>query len=251
MPFLPGKFVWFEHLSPDPSAAVSFYERLLGWRVDAAPTGAEPYRMIMNGDQGIGGFRAAQPGLPSRWLAYLSVADVDAVYAAALTAGAQSQLAPTDFGPVGRAATITDPTGATLALWKSVQGDRSDVEPVAVGDWYWTELSTPDEDAALAFYETVFGFTHDTMDMGAQGTYYLLMKDGALRAGLALSPEGTPPMWLPYVRVEDADASAALAASLGAQIGVPPTDVPDVGRFAMLIDPFGAALALMRAKPGT
>ena len=33
---------------------------------------------------------------------------------------------------------------------------------------------TPDEKKALAFYEGVFGYTHDSMDMGPQGTYYLL-----------------------------------------------------------------------------
>lgn len=249
MTHLPGKFVWFEHACPDTSAAASFYERLLGWHIETMPVGDQVYKMIKNGDDAIGGLRTATPGIPSHWISYLSVPDVDAAYAAALAAGAASQLAPTDYGPIGRAAAITDPTGANLCLWKDAQGDRADVERTPLGDWYWNELCTPDEARSLAFYESVFGFTHDRMDMGAQGTYYILMKDGKMRGGLARAPDGTPPMWLPYVHVADADASAAQATALGAQIGVPPTDIPGVGRFTMIIDPFGAALALMKSNP--
>lgn len=249
MSHLPGKFVWFEHVSADTAAAASFYERLLGWRVDTVPVGDETYRMIMNGEAGIGGFRTAAPGLPGQWVSYLSVPDVDAAFAAAIAAGADARMAPTDFGPVGRGATITDPTGASLALWRGTQGDRPDTESTPLGDWYWNELVTPDETIALGFYEAVFGYTHDSMDMGAQGTYYLLMHDGKMRAGLSRAPDGTPPMWLPYIHVADADALAALAPTLGAQVAVPPTDVPGVGRFTMLIDPFGASIALMRSNP--
>ena len=56
-----------------------------------------------------------------------------------------------------------------------------------------------------------------------------------------------PPMWLPYVKVNDCDASAAKAQQLGARaIVVPPTDIPNIGRFCVLLDPFGAAIALMK-----
>jgi uncharacterized protein len=250
---LPGKFVWFEHVSNDTAKARAFYEPLFGWHVEAMALGAQSYPMVMNGSEGIGGLRQADPGVPNHWASYLSVADVDRSFAAATQAGAKALMAPTDFAPVGRGAAIADPTGAALCLWTSAGDDRADPQQTPVGDWYWNELWTPDAKKALAFYEKVFGFTHDTMDMGAQGSYFLL-KDGAgkMRGGLMQSTDAkAPPMWLPYVHVADCDAAAAQARKLGArEIVVPPTDIPNVGRFAVLIDPLGAAVAVIKGTPG-
>lgn len=248
MSHLPGKFVWFEHACPDPARARAFYEPLVGWHVESMPRGAESYALILNGKDGIGGLRRAVPGAASCWVSYLSVPDVDAGMRAAIAAGATGLMPPTDFG-VGRAAGLADPTGALVALWKASEGDRPDVERPPVGDWFWNELWTTDAARALGFYERVFGYTHDAMDMGPQGTYYLLKgSDGVMRAGLmqATAP-ATGSMWLPYIHVADCDATVARAKQLGAPtVCVAPTDIPDVGRFAVLIDPTGATFAVIK-----
>ena len=57
-----------------------------------------------------------------------------------------------------------------------------------------------------------------------------------------------PPAWLPYVSVADCDATAKRAAALGARAIVPPVDMPDVGRFAVLMDPLGAVIGAIRGK---
>ena len=250
MSYLPGKFVWFEHVSSDIKGARDFYGALCGWSVQSEPMGEQSYDMIMNSGQAIGGFRTAEPGMPSHWISYLSVSDVDKSFAAATAAGAKGLMPPTNFGDVGRAAAIADPTGAAVCLWKGAQGDPQDVEKTPLGGWFWNELFTPDAKAAVAFYEKAFGFKHDAMDMGAQGTYYVL-KDGAgkMRAGVMQQPPGmaVPAHWLPYVHVADCDAAVAKATQLGAKsIVVPPTDIPEVGRFAVVIDPLGAAIALIK-----
>jgi uncharacterized protein len=87
------------------------------------------------------------------------------------------------------------------------------------------------------------------MDMGPQGLYYLLKTGDVMRAGLARSvvPKARS-MWLPYVAVDDCDASATKARALGAQVVHGPTDIPGVGRFAILVDTLGAALAIMRGS---
>jgi predicted enzyme related to lactoylglutathione lyase len=246
-----GKFVWFEHMSPDPTQARKFYDSLLGWHTELTPMGGpEPYPLIMNGSDGIGGFRTAPPGVPAMWMSYLSVADVDATHKAALAAGAKSLMAPEDFGAVGRGATLADPTGAAFSIFRNAQGDRADATPTPAGDWCWNELMSPDELKALAFYEKVFGYEHDSMDMGAMGQYYLLKKDGTMRGGLMHAPmPDTPSMWVPYVAVADCDAVAAKARTLGAQVVVEPQDIPNVGRFATFIDPQGAMLAVMKPAP--
>lgn len=249
MEYLHGKFIWFKHMSQDIDRARTFYDALFGWRSEpVAMGGAEPYPMIHNGEHDIGGYRKGPTGAPAHWVSYLSVADVNASFQAVTAAGGKPLMPPTDFGPVGRGAAVADPTGASFALWKSAQGDRPDVAETALGDWYWNELWTTDEKKALSFYESTFGFASEGMDMGPMGTYYILKKDGKPRAGLMKSTEPQAgSMWLPYVRVADCDASVAKAKSLGAQITVPPTDIPNIGRFSVLLDPLGAALAVMRA----
>jgi predicted enzyme related to lactoylglutathione lyase len=57
--------------------------------------------------------------------------------------------------------------------------------------------------------------------------------------------EGVPPHWGVYVTVDDVDTSARKAEELGAKTIVPPTDIPEVGRFYMFQDPQGAVLSVI------
>lgn len=247
MHHLHGKFVWFEHLSGDTAAAHKFYAALLGWHIEMTPMGGpEPYPMIMNGKEAIGGFRAAPAGAPSLWMSYVSVADVDASYKAALAAGAKGMMPPQDFGQAGRGATLADPTGAVFSLWKSTHDDRADSAKTAAGDWHWNELMTSDEKKALAFYTQVFGYTTDSMDIGEAGKYHMLTTGNLPRGGVMRSPmPDMPVMWMPYVAVADCDATAAKARKLGAMIIVEPRDMPGVGRFGAVLDAQGATLGFI------
>src|SRR4051812_47826233 len=189
MSYHPGKFVWFEHFSNDPGKATEFYQSLFGWKIANMPMGEQAYPLISNAERGIGGLRILQPRDAQRWLAYLSVPDVDASYQAALAAGATGRLPPQDFPTVGRGAEIVDPTGAVVALWKGSQPDPDDIENAAAGDWVWNELMVHDPQKALAFYESVFGYTHEEMDMGQQGKYYVLKgPDSNRRGGIMKAP---------------------------------------------------------------
>jgi uncharacterized protein len=68
-----------------------------------------------------------------------------------------------------------------------------------------------------------------------------------MRAGLMQSVEPkAQPLWLPYVAVDDCDTVAARARKLSGQVVSAPQDVPGIGRFAILVDPLGAAIAVMR-----
>jgi uncharacterized protein len=251
MNHLQGKFVWYEHLSNDVGAARQFYEGLFGWHTEPMLVGEQRYAMILNGGDGIGGYDTATAGTPAQWRSYVSVTDVDLSYRAALAAGGVSLEAPHDVGPMGRSASFTDPTGAALALWCGAQGDPADVALAPDGTFCWNELMTADPKRALAFYEVVIGYSHTVMDMGPQGHYYLLSAGGEQRGGLMKSPmPEAPTMWQPYVKVADADACAAKATGLGAKLLVPPTDIPGVGRFAVLLDTTGASIAVIKLLAG-
>jgi predicted enzyme related to lactoylglutathione lyase len=248
MAYLHGKFMWFQHFSDDVPKARAFYAALFGWKTDPVPMGAEPYPLIQNAGQGIGGFRAAPPGGPNHWMSYLSVPDVDAATNAAQAAGAKVLMPPTDFAPVGRGAALADPTGAVFSVWKGTGDDPPDTEPVPPGAWYWNECWTPRRDAALAFYETVFGFGHETMT-SRTGPYHILMKGGIARGGIMQADtDGPPATWMPYVSVADCDGTAKRAEQLGAHVGLPPTDIPDVGRITLIRDTCGALIGAIKGK---
>jgi uncharacterized protein len=251
MSHLPGKFVWFEHLSADIPKARKFYDALFGWHTESIPMGAQRYSMILNGDgttsEGIGGYRGVDAAARPAWMSYLSVTDVDASYVAALAAGASALSPPTDFGPFGRGATLTDPTGAAFSIWKSAQGDQPDAAKTPIGSWCWNELWTTDDARALAFYEQVFGYAHDTMELGADGIYYMVKTGEIARGGVMHSVRAdAPSMWLPYVAVADCDATATRARALGGKVLMEPSDIPSVGRYAIAEDTLGAAIAFIK-----
>ncbi|MBL8482973.1 MAG: VOC family protein [Rhodocyclaceae bacterium] len=247
MAYLPGKFVWYEHMSDDVERARAFYGALFGWTSDPVDMGGMPYHMIQNGARGIGGFRTGEIAWPAMWMSYMSVEDVDGAVGRAAALGAKVLLPPTDFPPVGRGAMLTDPQGAVFSVWRSAEGDPPESGGQS-GDWCWNELSTPDDLAALAFYEQAFGYRHISRDMGDFVYHILTRADGGMCGGLMRTPLGAPPQpfWTPYVVVEDADAIAARAPELGGMLCYGPQDIPDVGRFAVLADPQNAVFAVLK-----
>jgi len=247
---LPGKFVWFELVSRDAKKAQAFYGEVLGWKVKPFPMGDFTYEMIFAGETMIGGYAAPRNDRqPSHWISYVSVEDVDATAKAAAANGGKVIGAPYDIPGVGRTARIADPQGAELSPFKNAMGDPADALPPA-GGWAWNELHTTDVTKALQFYEKVLGFSSRAMDMGPGGTYHILSRGGVERGGVtSYLPSGVPPHWLPYVAVEDADATIARARRLGATIPFGPEDIVGVGRIGALQDPTGAALAIIKPLP--
>jgi predicted enzyme related to lactoylglutathione lyase len=119
------------------------------------------------------------------------------------------------------------------------------------GRFVWHELMTTDTDAATDFYSHVVPWK--TQDSGMPS--YTLWMSGKYRAGgLMALPDGngtaTPPHWLVYVGTPDVDATAAAARGLGGNVLKEPEDIPNVGRFAVLSDPQGAAFAVFKPHPG-
>jgi hypothetical protein len=121
----------------------------------------------------------------------------------------------------------------------------------APGTPCWVDVFTPDPEAARAFYGAVFGWSAGE-EVG-EG-YWLLERDGGgVVAGLGRltedqAQEGMPPAWSMYVRVEDADATAALASQLGGKVAVAPFTVEGVGRIAVVHDAQDAVLLLLEAS---
>ena len=120
------------------------------------------------------------------------------------------------------------------------------------GTFVWNELATSDVDGAKAFYTELLGWKAEDMPMpGGEGPYTILKAGDAMAGGMFKMEgegfQGAPPHWMSYVEVADVDATAEKVSSLGGKVMQPPFDVPGVGRIAMIADPQGAVLALMKS----
>lgn len=122
------------------------------------------------------------------------------------------------------------------------------------GRFVWHDLMTTDPDGAVGFYTAVAGWGTDTWDgMGPDNPYTMWMAgEGNSIGGVVQLPAeaqkgGVPAHWLTYVATPDVDATVEQAIGIGGHVRVPPTDIPTVGRFAVLVDPQGGQFAAFTA----
>jgi predicted enzyme related to lactoylglutathione lyase len=124
---------------------------------------------------------------------------------------------------------------------------------IVSGRFDWHELWTLDSAASTGFYTHIFPWTTQLFDKDSG--YTLFMGKNGADAGchkLAADSNGhaIKPRWNTYISAADVDATVPLATAQGATVVVPPTDIPHVGRFAMLADPQGAVFGLLcRTEP--
>jgi len=183
-----------------------------------------------------------QLGVPSHWNSYVSVASADESAKRAQELGGKILAPAFDVMDAGRMAVLQDPTGAVISVWQPKRhiGAKILREPGALG---WTELLTNDTAAAEKFYTQLFGWKAKVSPEYTEFSVGSSPDAGMMK----LDPKwgDVPPHWMPYFQVNDCDATAAKATADGGQIHVPPSDIPNVGRFAMLADPQGATLAVI------
>lgn len=121
------------------------------------------------------------------------------------------------------------------------------------GVFVWNELATSDVEGAKRFYTEVIGWTVDTVPMGDGGHYHILKDGEQMRGGLMSTdeiPGDVPPHWMAYIGVDDVDATCGKVAAAGGQVLNGPFDVPGVGRMAVIMDPQGAAVSIMKSEDG-
>jgi len=112
-------FVHVELQTNDPASAKKFYTSLFGWKLQDVPMPGGTYTMIdVGGGTGGGMMRNPIPGAPSHWLSYVAVDDIHASTKKVKELGAMVLVDVTEVGEFGWMSAFTDPTGATLAMWK-------------------------------------------------------------------------------------------------------------------------------------
>jgi uncharacterized protein len=249
-----GRFVWYELLTTDVPGAIAFYTEVVGWT--SQPWGDQGYHMWVGSQGPLGGLialpePARKMGASPYWQANVQVPNVDETVEQVKRLGGKVIVAE-DVPTVGRFAVISDPQGAVIAVF-TPSGDMESHDTAKPGEFSWHELYSSDHEAGFAFYHKIVGWERiSEFDMGPMGKYLLWGRGGKQLGGMMTmtgmkTPDGrdVPPSWLYYITTADLDAALARAKAKGARVINGPMPVPGGQRIVQLLDPQGAAFALV------
>jgi predicted enzyme related to lactoylglutathione lyase len=254
-----GQLIWYELMTPDAEASKAFYDSVVGWQIGEPVAEFQGYRMInRSDDRAAGGVlpltdEMQQHGARPIWLGYIGVDDTDAAVAAIEEAGGKSLMPAMDIPNVGRIAMVADPQGAPFYVMKPIPpadkpNAQSDVFSVDQPQHVrWNELSTTDQDGAIAFYTSQFGWTQEgDMDMGEMGKYRFIQNRGTTIGAVMRKPPQLPvSLWTFYIGVDDIDRATEAVTSGGGRVLHGPMEIPG-GEFSLnAIDPQGASFGLV------
>jgi len=246
-----GRFVWYEHITKDPKAAIAFYSDVIGWQTQPFGEGGD-YTMWVGSQGPLGGViglpeQAAKMGAPPHWMGHVQVDNVDASAALVKELGGQIHHGPEDIPTVGRFAVIADRQGAFLSIFQP-SGDLMKLHDASKpGEFCWSELVTSDSAAAFAFYAKLFGWkVIEDVNMGDLGNYRVFGLGDVRVGGMMTTPKGSkiPPLWGYYTQVSNLEVAIERATKRDAKVLNGPMEVPGGARIAQLLDPQGAVFAL-------
>ena len=239
----PGAFSWADLTTSDAAGAKAFYTALLGWDYDDRPVGdGQVYSMAMRDGKEVAALSQASDQ-PPHWNCYVTVSSADEAAAKAKDAGANVVAEPFDVMDAGRMAVISDPTGAFLSLWEPRENIGAQLVNTP-GALTWSDLITPDADAATAFYGALFGWEFEEMP---QGEGYRVIKNGDRTNGGVFPRTDIPPNWMPYFGHEDVDRAVEEVPGLGGRVLNGPVRMPQ-GSIATFMDAQGAASSLWSGR---
>ena len=254
MPNPEGTPIWYELITADPDAAKTFYDDVVGWTIEAQPSGEMDYRMIVaaNGENAGGVMRLddkmkAGGGKPG-WLFYIGVDDVDATVDKAKAAGAGVIMPPWTIEGIGRIALLHDPQGVPFYVMRGASDESSTAfDRAGLGKCNWNELNTDDQQGALKFYGEVFGWAFpESMPMGEMGDYVFVDVAGTRIGAIMQRPADSPPAnWRFYFRSPDVDAAADKVTQGGGTVHHGPVDVPGGDRIIVASDPEGVMVGVV------
>lgn len=239
----PGTPIWVDLSTSDVDAGRRFYQELFGWASDdPAPPEYGGYAMFRQGAKAVAGSGPLMEGGHPAWNTYVRSADAGETAKKVRAAGGEVVMEPMAIMDAGSMAVFKDPTGAYISIWQDGTHKGSELfnEPVSL---IWNELGTRDVDAAKRFYNAVFDWT-------TKGEGYLEWQLDSKTIGGCTDmnamgvPEQVPPHWLVYFAVKSVDETADRVKELGGTVNMPPADIPNMGRFAVVGDPQGAVFAV-------
>jgi predicted enzyme related to lactoylglutathione lyase len=252
--YTPGTPSWADVTVPDLEAGKAFYGGLFGWNFQSMPADMGRYTMCEINGWRVAGMMPMTPDMQEspRWNVYIATDDANATAESVTAAGGQVLMGPEDVPGEGRMLYAKDPTGATVGFWQAEQfgGAQLVAEP---GAMVWQQLATRDPQRADQFYRALFRY--DVQPMDGQVTDAALYAIDGTQVGSRMRmtdewPRDLPSHWMNFFMVSDTDMTAERARELGGSVVYGPTDSP-YGRFATLVDPFGASFSVIVPTGGS
>jgi predicted enzyme related to lactoylglutathione lyase len=115
----PNTFSWAELNARGLERALPFYQKVFGWTAKTTDGGGQPYTEFQVDGESIAGAMEMNPmvpaEMPSYWMVYFGVDDIDRAHKTAIGAGAREMMPPQDY-PGGRFSIVSDPQGAVFGL---------------------------------------------------------------------------------------------------------------------------------------
>jgi predicted enzyme related to lactoylglutathione lyase len=247
-----GTPCWVDVTSPDLDGSIAFYKGLFGWDADVAqqPEAGGYTMFTLKGKSVAGGSPPQQEGSGSYWTTYLASDDADDTAAKIRDAGGTTFMDPFDVFDSGRMTIAQDPTGATFGVWQAKEHIGAQLANEH-GTQLWNQCHTPDPARATEFYQAVFGYEVDELDMGGTQPFRVIKVNGRGIGGIREPVGGEPPHWSVTFAVDDADEIAARAKELGGSVLMEPFDLPEIGRLAVLHDQADAVFQIMKSAGPT
>jgi predicted enzyme related to lactoylglutathione lyase len=247
--YVPGSFCWADLATSDVEQAKKFYGEMFGWTAVDNPGPGGIYVTLHSDGNVAAAMYTAPPGMPPHWGVYFAASDVDASAARVASLGGKVVAGPFDVMDAGRMVSLTDPQGASFSLWQA-KADIGATHGGPLSQVSWPELTTPEPAGAAAFYTALLGWKTKP-EAGVESAQYIEWENAGRSIG-GLMPmrgdewKGVPPHWMIYITVADCDERVEKARQLGANVCVPPTDIPNVGRFSVITDAQSAVFSIVQ-----
>lgn len=222
--FHTGAPIWIDLGSPDTDPAAAFYGAVFGWQYVSAGPDAGGYGFFQKEGKTVAALGPlTQDGAKSAWTTYFRSDDIQATARAVAAGGGTVRVEPMDMGE-SRLAQFTDPQGAQFAVLQSNKGLEKTSEDNTL---VWVELHVGEPDAAIRFYDGLFGWRSEEMTAPGMTYRVLSIKEGDQHEG---SFGGVAPLqggqeaarWVPYFAVADADAVVAAVRGSGGRCSCQP-----------------------------
>ncbi len=247
---MPGKFTWFDLATPALAEQQVFYGSVFGWSFRSPGPADDQYSLIMSNGRTIGGMFRHEPAGGEQdgaiWIALMSVVDTGAAQERVESGGGKVEVAPSAVPGRGRHALFRDPAGALFGVLQSSSGDPGDVE-AGLGDIMWVDLFARDVEQMTAFYRTLAPYEVTDQAVVENVSRKLLSAHGMARAGIVpVDEEANRSAWVPYVRVENVEATLEKVVAGGGFAIIPPDERLLDGNVAVFVDPNGGVTGIVK-----
>ena len=234
-----GEIVWIDLVTNDAKVSKEFFSDLLGWSFenynayDMALSGTKPVSGIIEDKELLKGSKT------SYWVVSNSVENAVATSKKIKSKGGHILSEPMEIEGRGTVALVEDAQGAFFSIMENSSGDPK-ASASRNGEWMWAELWTQDTEAAVDFYTEILGVSSKLHSDKETGQYFILKGATYEYAGITETPvKGESPIWIPVLRVSDAQVTAKKALQLGGAILLNPIEVSG-NKVALVSTPSGA-----------